>query len=158
MRIGFALLICLASSAFQGCRSPQARPTSPVPPAPAATGVASAWMTTPSGLGIRDLAAGEGPTPRLGQTCVVHAMGWVEEAEGRGAAFLDTRKRGFPVLFPLGGGRVIKGWDEGIATMKKGGRRLLRVPPALGYSPQELGRDIPPGSTLQFELELLDIR
>jgi len=158
MRVGFALLICLASAAFQGCNSPRISTVSPVPPAPAALSASSAWITTPSGLGLRDLVTGEGPMPRLGQTCVVHALGWVEEAGGKGAAFLDTRKRGFPMLFPLGGGRVIKGWDEGLATMKKGGRRLLRVPPALGYSPQELGRDIPPGSTLLFELELLEIR
>ncbi|MBK9795910.1 MAG: FKBP-type peptidyl-prolyl cis-trans isomerase [Holophagaceae bacterium] len=158
MRIGFALLICLASTAFQGCKSPQANTAAPVTPAPAALSVSSTLITTPSGLGIRDLVPGEGPTPRPGQTCVVHALGWVEEAGGKGAAFLDTRKRGFPVRFPLGGGLVIKGWEEGLATMKKGGRRLLRVPPALGYSPQELGRDIPPGSTLLFELELLDIR
>lgn len=158
MRIGFALLVCLASSAFQGCKSPQASAAAPVPPAPAASSASDPWMTTPSGLGIRDLLPGEGSTPRPGQTCVIHALGWVEEAGARGATFLDTRKRGFPVLFPLGGGLVIKGWEEGLATMKKGGRRLLRVPPALGYSPQELGRDIPPGATLLFELELLDIR
>jgi peptidylprolyl isomerase len=85
-------------------------------------------------------------------------MGWVEEQGARGHLFLDTRKRGYPDLFPLGVGRVIKGWDEGLATMKKGGRRLLRVPPALGYAPGELRGDIPAGATLLFELELLEIR
>lgn len=147
MRIGIALLICLAAPVFQGCKSPNTAPSVP-----------ASWVTMPSGLGIRDLVPGDGATPRLGQTCVVYAKGWVEEAGAQGTVILDTRKRGFPDLFPLGGGRVIKGWEEGLATMKKGGRRLLRVPPSLGYSPQELGRDIPPGSTLLFELELLDIR
>jgi peptidylprolyl isomerase len=85
-------------------------------------------------------------------------MGWVEDKGGKGAVFLDTHKRGFPDLFPFGVGRVIKGWDEGLATMKKGGKRLLRVPPSLGYSSAELGKDIPAGATLVFELELIDIR
>jgi peptidylprolyl isomerase len=85
-------------------------------------------------------------------------MGWVEEQGAKGRVFLDTRKRGYPDLFPLGVGRVIKGWDEGLATMKKGGRRLLRVPPTLSYAPGELRGDIPAGATLLFELELLEIR
>ncbi len=158
MRIGLALLVCLASSAFQGCKPPQAGAPSPAPSAPTALAAFPSWVTTPSGLGIKDILPGEGSMPRPGQTCVVYAKGWVEEAGTQGAVILDTRKRGFPDLFPLGGGRVIQGWEEGLATMKKGGRRLLRVPPSLGYSPQEMGRDIPPGSTLIFELELLDIR
>jgi peptidylprolyl isomerase len=85
-------------------------------------------------------------------------MGWVEEKGAKGHVFLDTRKRGFPATFPVGVGRVIKGWDEGLLTMKQGGKRLLRVPPSLGYSPQEAGQDIPPGATLIFELELVAIR
>ncbi|MFN7957740.1 MAG: FKBP-type peptidyl-prolyl cis-trans isomerase [Holophagaceae bacterium] len=141
-----ALSIVLATFLFLGsaCKSPQA------------TG--GAWITLPSGLGVTDLVKGQGAQPKIGQTCVVEALGWIEEDGAKGRSFLDTRKRGFPVRFPLGGGRVIKGWEEGLATMQKGGKRLLRVPPALGYSPQELGQDIPPGSTLIFELELLDIR
>jgi peptidylprolyl isomerase len=89
---------------------------------------------------------------------VLEARGWVEEKGGKGQPFLDTHKRGFPAIFPLGVGRVIKGWDEGIATMKPGGKRLLRVPPALGYTPNEAGRDIPPGATVIFEVELVEIR
>jgi peptidylprolyl isomerase len=144
MRNGLALFISLGLLTAFGCTSPKT--------------VAPAWTTSPSGLESRDLVPGEGPAPRPGQTCVVYAMGWIEEQGGKGRAFLDTRKRGFPDIFPIGAGRVIKGWDEGLATMKKGGKRLLRVPPSLGYSPAELGRDIPAGATLLFELELLDIR
>ena len=82
----------------------------------------------------------------------------MEEHGRKGGVILDTRKRGYPATFPLGVGRVIKGWDEGLATMKKGGKRLLRVPPNLGYSPAEAGKDIPPGATLLFEIEVIDIR
>jgi peptidylprolyl isomerase len=148
-----AYLIILGSLVSFGCKSPQA-----VLPGKSAQTVSPTWSTSPSGLGTLDLIQGEGPYPRIGQTCVVEAMGWIEEEGKKGHVFLDTRKRGFPERFPIGGGRVIKGWEEGLATMKKGGKRLLRVPPDLGYSPRELGHDIPTGSTLVFELDLLDLR
>lgn len=144
MRTSIAFLIALVSVVGFGCKSPQTP--------------ASTWTMLPSGLGIVDLVPGQGPSPKLGQTCVVEVMGWVEEGGKQGRVFLDTRKRGFPNSFPMGVGRVIKGWDEGLASMKKGGKRLLRVPPGLGYSPRELGQDIPAGSTLIFELELVDLR
>ena len=144
MRARSACSVLLIAIAALGCR-------------PHAT-TAVAWSTTASGLGFVDLAPGDGPVPRLGQPCVVEARGWVEEKGGKGTLFLDTYKRGYPATFPLGVGRVIKGWDEGVATMKRGGRRLLRVPPALGYTVQEAGHDIPPGATLLFEIELAEIR
>lgn len=144
MRASFACSIVLISAISFGCKTPQSSLPS--------------WSTSPSGLGMVDLVPGEGPSPTLGQVCVTEAMGWIEEKGDKGRLFLDTRKRGFPDSFPLGVSRVIKGWDEGIATMKKGGKRLLRVPPALGYSPQEAGNDIPPDATLIFELELIAIR
>lgn len=144
MRFRAALPLVLITFLGFSCRSPQPG--------------ASVLTTLPSGLGVLDLSPGQGTSPKVGQTCIVEALGWIEEGGVKGRPFLDTKKRGFPLSFPLGGGRVIKGWEEGLATMKKGGRRLLRVPPALGYSTQELGNDIPPGSILIFELELLDIR
>lgn len=144
MRASYASLITLTALLAVGCKSPQTGSTT--------------WSTTPSGLGIVDLVSGEGPMPKLGQTCVVDSMGWIEENGQKGKAFQDTRKRGYPDRFPVGVGRVIKGWDEGLLTMKVGGKRLLRVPPALGYTPQEAGEGIPPGATLIFELELLAIR
>ena len=126
--------------------------------APAVSGPAQpALSLTTSGLGFRDLVPGAGASPQPGQTCVIEGLGWVEEG-GAKRVFLDTRKRGYPASFPLGVGRVIKGRDEGLVTMKKGGKRLLKVPPALGYSPAELGRDIPAGAIVFFELELIDIR
>lgn len=144
MRARSACLVILMIAATFGCKTPQAAPT--------------AWSTSPSGLGIQNLAASQGPVPRTGQTCIVEVKGWIEEGGVKGRSFMDTRKRGFPDSFPFGVGRVIQGWDEGLATMSKGGKRLLRVPPSLGYSPRELGNDIPAGSTLIFELELIDIR
>ncbi len=144
MRASFAFLIVLMSVVGVGCKSPQT--------------LASNWTTLPSGLGIVDLVPGQGPSLKLGQTCVIEVMGWIEEGGKQGHVFLDTRKRGFPNSFPVGVGRVIKGWDEGLGSMKKGGKRLLRVPPSLGYSPRELGQDIPAGSILIFELELVDLR
>ena len=120
--------------------------------------VGPAWHAQPSGLGIVDLVAGQGPAPRPAQVCVVEALGWIEEGGTRGRLFLDTRRRGYPATFPVGVGRVIRGWDEGIATMRVGGKRLLRVPPALGYSEQEAGSDIPKGATLVFEVELVGLQ
>jgi peptidylprolyl isomerase len=144
VRACIACSVVLISVVSFGCKTP--RSSHP------------AWSKTASGLGAVDLVAGEGLSPTLGQVCVIESMGWIEENGGKGRVFLDTRKRGFPDTFPLGVSRVIKGWDEGIATMKKGGKRLLRVPPGLGYSPQEAGKDIPPDATLIFELELINIR
>lgn len=147
MRIRIACLSILLLAACSGCRAPEAS----VPSLPK-------FSVSPSGLGIADLVQGVGAPPKLVQTCVIEVMGWVEENGGKGRVILDTRKRGYPATFPLGVGRVIKGWDEGIATMNQGGKRLLRVPPALGYSPREAGDDIPPGATLLFEVELIEIR
>lgn len=147
MRAHLARLAILLLAAPFGCRTPEAS----APPQPA-------LITAPSGLGIADLVVGTGASPRLAQPCVIEVMGWIEENGHRGRIILDTRKRGYPVTFPLGVGRVIKGWDEGLATMKKGGKRLLRVPPALGYSAWEAREDIPPEATLLFEVELIDIR
>ncbi|MDP1832685.1 MAG: FKBP-type peptidyl-prolyl cis-trans isomerase [Geothrix sp.] len=147
MRASLACLSILFLALPFGCRAPEASTLSQ-----------PALSVSPSGLGSADLVLGTGPFPRLGQTCVIEAQGWVEENGRKGRLILDTRKRGFPATFPVGVGRVIQGWEEGLATMKKGGKRLLRVPPALGYSPAEAGGDIPKGATLLFELELMDIR
>ncbi|MFZ1613600.1 MAG: FKBP-type peptidyl-prolyl cis-trans isomerase [Holophaga sp.] len=144
MRAHVLIALALLTAATFGCKPPQsAQP---------------AWSTSPSGLGVVDLVPGTGPAPRFTQTVVVEAIGWVEEKGQKGHVFLNTRKRGYPDVFPLGVGRVIKGWDEGLATMKQGGKRLLRVPPALGYGPRELGKDIPPGATVIFEVELVNLR
>src|SRR5258707_7900978 len=90
-------------------------------------------MTTPSGLQIADTVEGTGASPKPGQTCVMHYTGWLWENGAKGKKFDSSVDRGAPFTFPIGQGRVIKGWDEGVATMKVGGKRTLLIPPQLGY-------------------------
>ncbi|WP_245421831.1 FKBP-type peptidyl-prolyl cis-trans isomerase [Rhodoplanes serenus] len=115
-------------------------------------------MTTPSGLVITDITVGTGATPRQGQTCVMHYTGWLYENDTKGKKFDSSVDRGRPFEFPIGMGRVIKGWDEGVATMKVGGKRTLVIPPELGYGARGAGGVIPPNATLMFEVELLDVK
>lgn len=122
------------------------------------TRIPAKLVQTKSGLKYADLVQGTGPSPKVGQGCVVEYKGWLARGGRKGKLFVDSRERGYPAEFPFGVGRVIKGWDEGLATMKAGGKRLLVVPPALGYNAREAGTDIPPGSTLIFELELVALR
>jgi peptidylprolyl isomerase len=109
--------------------------------------------TTPSGLQYRDDVVGDGPEARHGQSVSVHYTGTLTD----GTKFDSSRDRGQPFQFPLGGGRVIQGWDEGVAGMKVGGRRTLVIPPELGYGPRGMG-PIKPNSTLVFDVELLGVR
>lgn len=112
---------------------------------------------TESGLEYRDIKVGDGPAPKSGQTCVVHYTGWLWQG-AKGKKFDSSVDRGRPFSFPVGAGQVIPGWDEGVATMKVGGKRELLIPPELGYGARGAGRDIPPNSTLIFEVELLDVK
>ncbi len=111
-------------------------------------------VRTASGLGYVELAEGKGATPTLGQTVSVHYTGWLES----GKKFDSSVDRGQPLEFPIGRGNVIKGWDEGVGTMKVGGKRKLIIPAALGYGDRGAGGVIPPGATLIFEVELLAAR
>ncbi len=115
-------------------------------------------MTTSSGLQIEDTKAGTGATPKTGQTCVMHYTGWLYENGAKGKKFDSSVDRGEPFEFPIGAGRVIKGWDEGVATMQVGGKRTLIIPPALGYGSRGAGGVIPPNATLIFEVELLGVK
>lgn len=109
---------------------------------------------TPSGLQFEELAVGNGEPARAGATAVVHYTGWLLD----GTKFDSSVDRGEPFAFSLGRGQVIKGWDEGVATMKVGGKRKLTIPPDLAYGDRGAGGVIPPGATLVFEVELLEIR
>jgi len=115
-------------------------------------------MTTPSGLKIIDINVGTGATPKAGQTCVMHYTGWIYENGAKGKKFDSSVDRGKPFEFPIGMRRVIAGWDEGVATMKVGGKRTLIIPPDLGYGARGAGAVIPPNATLLFDVELLEIK
>ena len=110
--------------------------------------------TTASGLQYRDLVVGDGEAARAGVTAIVHYTGWLLD----GTKFDSSVDRGTPFEFPLGEGRVIQGWDEGVGTMKVGGKRELIIPADLGYGDRGAGNVIPPGATLKFEVELLGLR
>ena len=125
---------------------------------PATAPNAAKTVTTPSGLKITDTKVGTGATPRAGQTCVMHYTGWLYQNGAKGAKFDSSLDRGRPFEFPLGAHRVIAGWDEGVATMKVGGKRTLVIPPELAYGARGAAGVIPPNATLIFDVELLDVK
>lgn len=112
---------------------------------------------TPSGLQYEDTVVGTGASPAKGQTCVMHYTGWLWVNGAKGAKFDSSVDRGEPFEFTLGVGDVIKGWDEGVATMQIGGKRTLLIPPGLGYGARGAAGVIPGGATLLFEVELLGV-
>jgi peptidylprolyl isomerase len=115
-------------------------------------------MTTPSGLQIIDTQEGTGASPKPGQTCVMHYTGWLYENGQKGKKFDSSVDRNEPFEFPIGMKRVIAGWDEGVSTMKVGGKRTLIIPAALGYGARGAGGVIPPNATLMFDVELLGVK
>ena len=112
-----------------------------------------AEMMTDSGLKYEDLVEGAGPEAQAGQQVSVHYTGWLTD----GSKFDSSVDRNQPFQFALGRGMVIRGWDEGVAGMKVGGRRKLTIPPQLGYGARGAGGVIPPNATLVFEVELLQV-
>ena len=111
-------------------------------------------VTTSSGLKYVDQVVGTGDAAVAGKTASVHYTGWLEN----GKKFDSSVDRGQPFSFPLGAGRVIKGWDEGVQGMKVGGKRKLTIPSELGYGPRGAGGVIPPNATLIFDVELVGVR
>ena len=114
-----------------------------------------AFTTTASGLQFEDTVVGAGAEAAPGRNVTVHYTGWLFENGEQGAKFDSSKDRGEPFIFPLGGGMVIKGWDEGVQGMKEGGQRTLIIPANLGYGARGAGGVIPPHATLKFDVELL---
>jgi len=115
-------------------------------------------VTTPSGLKYLDEVVGTGSSPKAGQTVKVHYTGWLNNNGEKGKKFDSSVDRGQPFEFIIGIGQVIKGWDEGVSTMKIGGKRKLIIPSTLAYGERGAGSDIPPNATLIFDVELLGVK
>ncbi len=111
-------------------------------------------MKTPTGLEYEDVAVGEGNEPEVGKTVAVHYTGKLTD----GTKFDSSVDRGQPFEFKIGVGQVIKGWDEGVISMKPGGKRTLTIPPELGYGARGAGGVIPPNATLIFDVELIEVK
>ncbi len=144
--------------AAQSAETAQGTAARTAPGATASTGLAAgAIRTTPGGVKYEDRKLGTGETAVAGKTVTVHYTGWLLENGKLGKKFDSSLDRGEPFKFPLGGGRVIKGWDEGVAGMKVGGTRILTIPPTMGYGAKGAGNVIPPNATLVFEVRLLGV-
>ncbi len=146
----FIAVAATAMIAIAGCAGTTDAPVAP--PVPAMS------MTTPSGLQYADVVPGTGRSPRRGQTAVVHYTGWLYVDGARGKKFDSSVDKGTPFQFRVGQGDVIRGWDEGVITMKTGGKRTLVIPPALGYGERGAGTDIPANATLIFDVELIAVK
>lgn len=110
-----------------------------------------------NGLSYHDEKVGTGTTAEPGKVVTVNYTGWLYNDKTKGKKFDSSFDHGKPFIFPLGAGRVIRGWDEGVAGMKVGGKRTLIIPPALGYGAHGAGSDIPPNAVLMFDVELLKV-
>ncbi len=119
---------------------------------------AQTFVTMASGVQYHDEVVGTGPEPKSGQTVIVQYTGWLYVDGKRGKKFDSSRDRNQPFTFVLNGGQVIQGWDQGVATMRVGGKRTLILPPELAYGDRGAGGVIPPGATLMFDIELLGVR
>lgn len=119
---------------------------------------AAETTTLPSGLKYTDQVVGTGAVAKPGQQVKVHYTGWLDDKGKQGKKFDSSRDRNQPFEFGLGGGQVIRGWDEGVAGMKVGGKRILVIPAELGYGARGAGGVIPPNATLIFDVELLGVK
>jgi FKBP-type peptidyl-prolyl cis-trans isomerase FkpA len=147
------LVISLLASLF-GCGESKGKSEGALTFSPSLGVNPNAMTKTPSGLRYQDATKGQGAEATAGRNASVHYTGWLPNGE----MFDSSRERNQPFSFRLGAGEVIAGWDEGVAGMKVGGRRKLIIPPNLGYGTAGAPPDIPPGATLVFDVELLDVR
>lgn len=145
MKLKLCVAALLVASSLVGCRGEEKMKVHE----PSVSAV-----TTASGLRYDELQPGTGASAIPGHMVAVHYTGWLED----GTQFDSSRDRGQPFEFPLGAGKVIKGWDEGVAGMKVGGKRMLFIPYTLAYGERGIPKVIPPRSTLVFEVELLDVK
>lgn len=152
-KLAVTVTLFAAFAMVLGCGSSEKPSTSVMDGNSSPLKVSGAPVTTPSGLQYWDIAVGSGATAAAGTTVKVHYSGFLTSGE----KFDSSRDRGEPFSFLLGAGQVIKGWDEGVAGMKVGGKRQLRIPPQLGYGSAGAGGVIPPNATLIFDVELLDV-
>ena len=154
--LGASAVVALAFAAAVG----QSAAQSPAAAAPAAS-LSSTVGANVTELKKIDSKQGAGAEAVAGKVVIVHYTGWLYDPnvpDGHGKKFDSSVDRGQPFDFPLGGGRVIKGWDEGVAGMKVGGKRTLVIPPAMGYGARGAGGVIPPNATLVFDVELLEVK
>ena len=140
------------------CAAAAATVATPVAIRMASAQTAGKPMTTASGLQIIDSKVGTGASPKSGQTCVMHYTGWLYENGQKGKKFDSSVDRNEPFEFKIGMRQVIAGWDEGVGSMKVGGKRTLIIPPELGYGARGAGGVIPPNATLMFDVELLAVK
>jgi FKBP-type peptidyl-prolyl cis-trans isomerase FkpA len=160
MTLRIILFVLLAAATASGCAPDGDSGNSGETAAKAGTGAAEAIEITP-GLTMRRLENGYGRAAVAGDLASVHYTGWLfdENApDGRGKKFDSSVDRGQPFQFPLGAGRVIRGWDEGVVGMLIGEKRELKIAPELGYGDRGAGSAIPPGATLLFEVELMGLQ
>jgi FKBP-type peptidyl-prolyl cis-trans isomerase FkpA len=139
----------------------QSSATVPSDSAPSSSNLVSKIGANVTELKILDTKVGTGAVAASGAVVTVHYTGWLYDpkaADGHGAKFDSSADRGTPFGFFLGKGKVIKGWDEGVAGMKVGGKRTLVIPPAMAYGERGAGGVIPPNATLVFDVELLDVK
>jgi FKBP-type peptidyl-prolyl cis-trans isomerase len=162
-----SLAVALLASFVVACSS-RDDASKPAETAPAATAPVAETPAAPAPTGTEtmamqkiDLTPGTGAEIKSGQTALVHYTGWLYDValpDNKGAKFDSSVDRNEPFEFPVGGGFVIKGWDEGVVGMKVGGKRRLVIPPEMGYGSRGAGGVIPPGATLVFDVELVEIR
>jgi FKBP-type peptidyl-prolyl cis-trans isomerase len=157
----FSLLFACATEAAPTPAAAPAKASVPSVAAPKASNTSApssvegvAEQVSASGLKFYILKEGSGESPAQGQTVAVHYTGWLAD----GTKFDSSVDKGRPLVFPAGVGKVIRGWDESVLAMKLGEKRQIRVPPELGYGERGAGGVIPPGATLTFDMELMELR